>query len=80
MHDNASSSYAPATQTFLASLGIQGEKLMMLAAMFGDLNLIENFWSIIERDVYVNGRQFTSKIILWEAINTAARAVPRVTI
>ena len=48
--------------------------------MLSDLNPIENFWSIIKRDVYANEHQFTSKIILWEAINTAAKAVRHATI
>ena len=80
MHDNAPSHSARATHAFLASLGIQGDKLMRWPPCSPDLNPIENFWAIIKRDVYADGRQFTSKIVLWEAINTAARAVPRATI
>jgi len=80
MHDNAPSHSARASREFLATLGIQGEKLMVWPASSPDLNPIENYWSIIKRDVYANGRQFTSKEALWEAISDAARAVPPETI
>ena len=53
---------------------------MIWSPCSSDFNPIENFWPIIKRDVYATGRQFTSKIVLWEAINTAARTVPRATI
>lgn len=76
MHDNAPSHSARATTAFLASLGIHGEKLMVWPPCSPDLNPIENFWSIIKRDVYADGRQFTSKLALWEAIDVAAKAVP----
>lgn len=80
MHDNAPSHSARATQAFLASLGIQEEKLMTWPPCSPDLNPIENFWSVIKRDIYADGRQFTSKVDLWEAISAAARAVPQSTI
>ena len=53
---------------------------MVWPAASPDLNPIENYWSIIKRDVYANGRQYTSKAALWEAITDAARAVPPATI
>ena len=40
-----------------------------------DLNLIENFWAIIKRSVYSNGKQYSSKNDLWTAIQNAAKAV-----
>ena len=76
MHDNAPSHSARATKEFLASLGIHGEKLMDWPPCSPDLNPIENFWAIIKRNVYADGQQFTSKLVLWEAIDAAARKVP----
>lgn len=35
-----------------------------------DLNLIENFWSILVRRVYANQRQFDSREFLIECINS----------
>ena len=80
MHDNAPSHSARATQAFLTTLGIQDKKLMIWPPSSTDLNPIENFWAIIKRDIYGDGRQFSSKEALWQAINTAVRAVPRATI
>lgn len=36
-----------------------------------DMNIIENVWSILAREVYKNGRQCSSKIELKEAIEVA---------
>ena len=80
MHDNAPSHSVRATREFLTTLGIQGEKLIVWPAASPDLNPIENYWSIIKRHVYANGRQYTSKGALWEAIIDAAMAVPPETI
>lgn len=80
MHDNAPSHSARATREYLAKLGIKDEKLMIWPPSSPDLNPIENFWSIIKRDIYSDGRQFSSKETLWQAIDTAARAVPHDTI
>ena len=80
MHDNAPSHSARATQTFLGSLGIEGEKLMKWPPCSPDLNPIENFWAIIKRHIYADGRQFFSNEDLWEAIKVASESVPSSTI
>ena len=41
---------------------------MNWAACSPNLNLIENFWSMLKRKVYENGCQFTIKDVLWSAI------------
>ena len=40
-----------------------------------DLNPIENFWAVIKRLVYQDGRQFTSSTDLWKAIQDAAASI-----
>ena len=40
-----------------------------------DLNPIEIIWSVLKRQVYRDGSQFSSKDALWEAILDAARAI-----
>ena len=45
-----------------------------------NLNLIENFWSIIKRKIYANNAQFSSKQGLWEAIERASKSVGAQTI
>ena len=80
MHDNAPSHSDRATRAFLATLGIQDEMLMIWPLSSSDFNSIENFWAIIKRGIYGDGQKFSSKEALWQAINTAARAVSRATI
>ena len=80
LHDNAPSHSARATQAFLATLGIQDEKLMIWPPSSSDSNKTEIFLAIIKRDIYSDGRKFSSKESLWQAINTAARAVSRAAI
>ena len=40
-----------------------------------DLNPIETLWSVLKRQVYRDGRQFSSEDALWEAILDAARDI-----
>ena len=77
MHDNAPSHAAKATTSFLASLGIKGETLMTWPPCSPDLNPIEQLWSILKREVYEGGQQFTSKDALWNKIvYVASRITP----
>ena len=75
MHDNAPSHAAKATTSFLASLGIKDHTLMTWPPCSPDLNPIEQFWSILKRDVYEGGQQFTSKDALWNKIVEVARTI-----
>ena len=75
MHDNAPSHAAKATTSFLASLGIKDQTLMTWPPCSPDLNPIEQFWSILKRDVYEGGQQFTSKDALWNKIVEVARTI-----
>ena len=68
---------ARGTTTYLVELRIKDETLIIWPPSSPDLNPIENFWSTIKQDIYRNGRQFSSKENLWQAIGIAARAVPR---
>ena len=45
-----------------------------------DLNPIENLWSILKREVYSAGKQYSSKEDLWNAINTTAKGISSDTI
>lgn len=74
-HDNAPSHSAKPTQAFLSSIGIEGDRLMDWPACSPDLNPIENFWGIIKQAIYPNGKQYSSKDDLWNAIKTAANNV-----
>jgi len=76
-HDNAPSHSAKATQAFLSSIGLKGDRLMVWPACSPDLNPIENFWGILKQSIYKDGKQYTSKDDLWEAIKTSARIIPR---
>ena len=66
--DNAPSHASRFTKSWLASVGITGERLMDWPSQSPDLNLIENLWSIIKRKVYEKERQFANKKDLWERI------------
>ena len=80
MKDNAPSHSARATKEFLASLGFKNQNLMVRPPNSPDLNPIENLWSIIKRIVYSDGKQFSSKVELWESIQVAGKAIDASTI
>ena len=75
MRDNAPSHAAKYTTEFLASLGIKEDRLMTWPPCSPDLNPIENYWSILKRHIYLNGRQFKSKDELWGAVLDAVKLV-----
>lgn len=77
MHDNAPSHAAKATTQYLESLGFKNETLMSWPPNSPDLNPIENMWSIVKRRVYADGKQYTSKEALWNAIKQETASIPR---
>ena len=77
MQDNAPSHASRYTQDWLASQGFKDDHLMKWPACSPDLNPIENFWSIIKKVIYSDGKQYSSKEQLWEAIQGAAHNVSK---
>ena len=68
MYDRAPAHSAQKTVTLLEKMGFKGHKLMKWPANSPDLNSFENFWAILKRRFYTNGRQLDSKNTLWEVI------------
>ena len=77
MQDNAPSHASKYSTAWLASKGLKGEKIMTWPPCSPDLNPIENLWSIIKREVYKEGKQYTSLNSVWEAVVAAAHNVGR---
>ena len=75
MNDNVSSHASKTTASFLATLGIKGKALIKWPSCSPDLNLIKQLWSILKRNVYEGGRQFSSKDALWDKIVDAANII-----
>ena len=80
IENNAPSHSARAPKKFLASLGFKNQNLMVWPPNSPDLNPIENLWYIIKRIAYSDGKQFSSKAELWEAIQVAAKSIDASTI
>ena len=80
MHDNAPSHAAHYTREALTKFGFKEARLMVWPACSPDLNPIENFWSLLKLNVYEDGKQYSSKNCLWEAIQSCAAAVDKDTI
>lgn len=77
MQDNAPSHASKYSTAWLASKGLKEEKIMTWPPCSPDLNPIENLWSIIKREIYREGKQYTSLNSVWEAVVAAARHVDR---
>lgn len=75
MQDNAPSHASRYSKTWLGDEGFINDSLMDLPANSPDLNPIEHYWSILKAAIYRDGKQYTSKTELWEAIQTAAGRV-----
>ena len=80
MHDNAPSHAAHYTREALTKFEFKEARLMLWPACSPDVNSIENFWSILKRKIYEDGKQYSSKNCLWEAIQRCAAAVDKGTI
>ena len=72
MQDNAPSHASKFTKSWLESQGFVGKAYMDWPANSCDLNPIENLWSLLKREIYIDGRQFNSKQDLWKAVKDAA--------
>ena len=77
MHDTAPSHAAKATTQYLESIGFKNKTMMIWPPNSPDLNSVENLWSIAKQRVYADGKQYSSKDALWEAIQQAADSIPR---
>ena len=77
MHDNAPSHAAKATTQYLESIGFKNKTMMSWPPNSPDLNPIGNLWSIVKRRAYADGKQYSLKDALWEAIKQAADSIPR---
>ena len=62
MQDNAPSYYAAhLTTSFLKKVLVKKSEIMEWPACSPDLNPIEHLWSILKREVYAGGKQYSSK-------------------
>ena len=65
MHDNAPSYAARYTREALTKFRFKEACLMLWPECSPDLNPIKNFWSMLKRKVYEDGKQYSSKNCLW---------------
>ena len=77
MHDNAPAHAARCTSDWLKKIGIKDDNLMKWPHCSPDLNLIENLWSMLKKDVHVFGTQYISFDELWNAIQIAASHISK---
>ena len=81
MHDDAPSHAARYTCEALKKLSLKTAHFMIpWSACSPDFNPIENFWSLPKRKIYKDGKQYSSKNCLWEAIQRCGAAVDKDTI
>ena len=67
--------FLPWYKEALTKFGFKEARFMLWPACSPDLNPIENFWSILKRKIYEDGKQYSSKNCLWEAIQNCAASV-----
>ena len=77
MHDNAPAHAVRYTTDYLRKIGIKEDNLMIWPPCSPDLNPIENLWSMLKKEVYVAGKQYSSTDELWNAITMAANNVSK---
>lgn len=77
MHDNAPAHRAAHTKEYFERKGIE---VLQWPARSPDLNPIENVWGILSQKVYANGRTFSNKEDLWEAVSAEWRQIRHETI
>ncbi|KAJ8369355.1 hypothetical protein SKAU_G00093830 [Synaphobranchus kaupii] len=77
MQDNAPSHASKYSTAWLASKGLKDDRLMTWPPSSPDLNPIENLWALLKREIYSQGRQYTSLNSIWEAVVDASAKVDR---
>ncbi|CAL9697540.1 unnamed protein product [Knipowitschia caucasica] len=77
MQDNAPSHASKYSTAWLASKGLKEGKIMTWPPCSPDLNPVENLWALIKRDLYREGKQYTSLKSVWEALVVTAQKVDR---
>uniref|UniRef100_A0A3Q3LHN4 Tc1-like transposase DDE domain-containing protein n=1 Tax=Mastacembelus armatus TaxID=205130 RepID=A0A3Q3LHN4_9TELE len=75
MQDNAPSHASKYSTAWLASKGLKDERIMTKPPSSPDLNPIENLWAFLKREIYSEGKQYTSLNAGWEAVVAAAQKV-----
>ena len=75
MHDNAPAHASQFTGAYLASKGIKETKIMEWPSQSPDLNPIENLWSIVKSELYLDNKQYSSKKELWESLQRVCAAI-----
>ena len=73
--DNAPAHRPEYTSNWLKNAGFKDERVMVRPPNSPDLNPMENFWAIIKRRVYSNGRQFAHLNDLWIAIQEVSASI-----
>ena len=73
MHDNAPPHVAMKTKEYLEWKGITS---MEWPPMSPDLNLIENVWSLLQKEVYKSKKEYKNTTDLWNAITAAWHVIP----
>ena len=77
MQDNAPSHVSKYSTAWLARKGLKDERRMTWPPSSPDLNPIENLWALLKREIYGEGKQYTSLHSVWEAVVAAAQKVDR---
>ena len=77
MQDNAPSHASKYSTAWLACKGLKDERIMTWPPSSPDLNPVENLWALLKREIYSEGKQYTSLNSVWEAVVAAAQKVDR---
>ena len=75
MQDNAPLHATKYSTMWLASKGLKNERIMTWPPSSPDLNPVENLWALLKREIYSEGRQYTSLNSVWKALVTATQKV-----